>query len=115
VKSVINGRTVYNIYSLSGKLLHVRDEDPLDGGLLEKTDYIGMSGMSVVRAIQNQGLYYEHSDHLGSPVAQTYYTGGLATQTRYSPFGMAMDDPNLLKDQGGFTGHIKDSATGLNP
>lgn len=114
VKSTVNGRTVYNIYSLSGELLHVRDEDPLDGGLLEKTDYIGMGGMSVVRAIQNQGLYYEHSDHLGSPVAQTYSSGGIATQTRYTPFGMAMDDPNLLKDQGGFTGHIKDSATGLN-
>lgn len=114
VKSTVNGRTIYNIYSLSGKLLHVRDEDPLDGGLLEKTDYIAMGGMAVARAIQNQGLYYEHSDHLGSPVAQTYHTGGIATQSRYTPFGMAMDDPNLLKDQGGFTGHIKDSATGLN-
>ncbi|CAM3879449.1 RHS repeat-associated core domain-containing protein [Litorimonas haliclonae] len=30
------------------------------------------------------------------------------------PFGIAMDNPASLKDQAGFTGHIKDSATGLN-
>jgi len=76
---------------------------------------ITAGGMNIARARKGQGIYFDHSDHLGSPVAQTYKSnGGVATRTRYTPFGLAMDDPNLLKDQAGFTGHIKDSATGLN-
>ena len=114
VKSTVNGRTFYNVYSLSGELVHVHDENPLDGGLPERADYITAGGMSIARVRAGQGIYYEHSDHLGSAVAQTYTSGGIATRMRYTPFGLTLDDPNLLKDQAGFTGHIKDSATGLN-
>ena len=92
----------------------MHDEHPLDGGDPELTDYITAGGMNIARVRLGQGRYYEHSDHLGSPVTQTRNNGGLATRTRYTPFGLEMDTAGLLKDQGGFTGHIKDSATGLN-
>ena len=92
----------------------MHDEHPVDGGDPELTDYITAGGMNIARVRLGQGRYYEHSDHLGSPVTQTRNNGGLATRTRYTPFGLEMDTAGLLKDQGGFTGHIKDSATDLN-
>ena len=92
----------------------MHDEHPLDGGDPELTDYITAGGMNIARVRLGQGRYYEHSDHLGSPVAQTRTNGALATRTRYTPFGLEMDTVGLLKDQDGFPGHIKDSATGLN-
>jgi RHS repeat-associated protein len=48
-------------------------------------------------------------------VATTTSSGFLTAKERYTPFGETLDNPGLLSDQGGFTGHIKDSATGLNP
>ena len=82
VKSVINGRVIYNVYSLSGKLMHVHDEHPVDGGDPERTDYITAGGMSIARVRLGQGRYYEHSDHLGSLVAQSYNSGPIANRTR---------------------------------
>ncbi len=114
VKSVVNGRTLYNIYDASGALVHVADFNPLDGGANEYTDYIRAAGMEIGRIIGGQGFNYTHVDALGSPVAITNSLGAVTTRSRYTPFGLALDDPTLLKDHGGFTGHIKDSATGLN-
>lgn len=59
-------------------------------------------------------MFYEHNDHLGSSVATTNLFGAIDSRERYLPFGLGIDDPARLDDEAGFTGHIKDSATGLN-
>jgi|GEM_PF-5084912 len=63
---------------------------------------------------EGQGFQYVHTDAIGSAVATTDAVSAITSSTRYTPFGIALENPNILKDHGGFTGHIKDSATGLN-
>ena len=117
IKSTVNGRTIYNIYSRSGELVHI-DERPYTNAqgqqVAEKrTDYVKLGGMSVARVENKSDVVYIFSDHLGSPVATKRGTDAIKRE-RYTPFGIAMDDNPDLTNQAGFTGHIKDAATGLN-
>ncbi|WP_415812060.1 RHS repeat domain-containing protein [Litorimonas haliclonae] len=112
VKSVVNGRTIYNVYDASGALAHVH-ELAASGQPEKRTDYVKLNGMAIARVENKTTPIYSFSDHLGSPVA-VWKQGGSIERERYMPFGIAMDNPASLKDQAGFTGHIKDSATGLN-
>jgi len=57
---------------------------------------------------------FDHQDHLGSTVAATHMNGNVNARIRYAPFGLMMDDPKKLRDGAGYTGHLKDSDTGLN-
>ncbi len=118
VKSVINGRVIYNVYDNTGALIHVRKMAYGQEGE-ERSDYVKAAGKSIARLVRNGAsgahtAYFTFSDHLGSPVATMNGTTGVLETERYTPFGIAMDNPNALTDQAGFTGHIKDSATGLN-
>ncbi|CAM3879386.1 RHS repeat-associated core domain-containing protein [Litorimonas haliclonae] len=117
VRSVVNGRTIYNVYNMAGQLVHV-DERPYTDAQAQsvpekRTDYVKLNGMAIARVENKTTPIYSFSDHLGSPVA-VWKQGGSIERERYMPFGIAMDNPASLKDQAGFTGHIKDSATGLN-
>ena len=108
VKSVVNGKTIYNVYDASGSLVHIHKINDN-----EKITYIpGPEGP--VAMAKNGKAFYPHKDHLGSPVAGTKDTGAIDWRERYSPFGITGDNPTPLNDQAGFTGHIKDAATGLN-
>lgn len=59
-----------------------------------------------------QEIQYVHTDTLGSPVAITDSAGNVVEQEFYEPYG----NPTLhtADDSPGFTGHVADSATGLN-
>ncbi len=102
-----------------------KKKEAFNGDPLERSDYVKAAGQSIARLVRNGAsgahmTYYTFSDHLGSPVATMEYDPTITTaqvaieRERYTPFGIAMDNPNALTDQAGFTGHIKDSATGLN-
>jgi len=128
VRSVVNGKTIYNVYALeqvgqrpnnqsvgliisgkghgsgSGTLTHV---DAVTDN--KKTDYI-----SKVARISNGVITYLHPDHLGSAVSGTTSTGAMAWAERYTPFGETMLSPTANDNLDGYTGHIKDAATGLN-
>jgi len=128
VRSVVNGKTIYNVYALeqvgqrpnnqsvgliisgkghgsgSGTLTHV---DAVTDN--KKTDYI-----SKVARISNGVITYLHPDHLGSAVSGTTSTGAMAWTERYTPFGETMLSPTANDNLDGYTGHIKDAATGLN-
>jgi RHS repeat-associated protein len=96
-----------------------KKKEAFGGDPLERSDYVKAAGKSIVRLMRNGAsgahtAYFTFSDHLGSPVATMNGTTGVLETERYTPFGIAMDNPNALTDQAGFTGHIKDSATGLN-
>ncbi len=89
-------------------LAHV-EETTLGG---KTTDYVSGAGMTIARLIDGVPTYV-HSDHLGSPREFSTSAGGLAGWAHYSPFGVDYHS-NLPGDQAGFTGHIKDSDTGLS-
>ena len=104
VKSVVDGKTIYNVYDASGTLVHI---DKVTDG--KKIDYIG----KFVR-IENNVPTYLHMDHLGSAQTGTSANGTVAWREQYMPFGETMTNPLGNADLAGYTGHIKDSATGLN-
>jgi RHS repeat-associated protein len=107
VKSVINGKTRYNIYNLSGQLVHIYDLSKN-----EKTDYIKLGNMTIARVVNNQPTYL-HFDALGSPVGGTNSSGSVSFYEWYTPFGITLNNHSSNDNQAGFTGHIKDSDTGL--
>lgn len=53
---------------------------------------------------------YQHTDALGSPVAETNASGAVTVRHSYTPYGEAFNAPI---DGPGYTGHVMDAATGL--
>ena len=109
VKSVIakDGatKTIYNVYDASGTLVHV--DEHTDG---KYTDYIG----KIARVTNGGWATWLHMDHLGSAQTGTDMFGLVSWREQYTPYGETLTNPLSNNDQAGFTGHIKDSATGLN-
>lgn len=69
----------------------------------------------MARVVNKVWPTYVHGDHLGSPVTRTQTNGTiLPPREEYSPFGITLNNAPDLNNQAGFTGHIKDAATGLN-
>ena len=103
VKAVVAGKTIYNVYDAGGTLVHV--DETTDGNT---TDYIG----KIVR-IKNGTPTWLHMDHLGSAQTGSSATGGISWREQYTPYGTTLTNPASNNNQVGFTGHIKDNATGL--
>ena len=97
-----------NVYDAGGTLVHI--DNVTDG---KKTDYIKAGSLSIAR-IENNVPTYLHNDHLGSAQTGTNSAGNVIWREKYTPYGSSMNNPAANNDQAGFTGHIKDSATGLN-
>ena len=127
VKSILrnaDGRVIrYNMYSASGDLIFNVQIDQS----AENDDYVStyakMDGQTVARikSIGNPGINtyadeitYLHNDHLGSASVGTKLDGTQAWREDYSPFGVTMRNAAANDNQAGFTGHMKDSETGLN-
>ena len=115
VRSVVDNKLRYNVYDLSGRLSYVEEV----GTNVTGTSYVrgvggvgGGAGANLAR-IRNGQVSYLHSDHLGSNVAATNSSGTIEWQERHSPFGLSANPPAANDNQAGFTGHIKDSDTGL--
>ncbi|CAM9913636.1 unnamed protein product, partial [Chrysoparadoxa australica] len=114
VKQTINGETIYSVYSLDGTL---RYRDNVTTG--EATDYVrlGSSGPVVVRVGFVGGTItsrdYMLQDHLGSSSARVDSSGTVTWRESYTPFGETLNNPAGNADNPGFTGHIRDTATGL--
>ena len=108
VKSVVNGKTIYNIYDLSGSLVHI---DAVTKN--KKTDYVTGPSGSLAR-ITNNVVTYLHPDHLGTAMSTSNSSGTVACRDKYTPFGETVSAISCSEDLAGFTGHIKDKSTGLN-
>jgi RHS repeat-associated protein len=102
-------KATYSVYSIGGVLLHrhnVTDN--------VKTDYLPIGGSNTASVrIKNNSLFFQHLDHLGSPVAETNSSGDIRWRERYTPFGEKLDNPDENKNNQGYSGHITDDATGL--
>ncbi len=108
VKAVVNGKTIYSVYDASGALVHI---DAITDG--NKTDYVTGPSGSLAR-IKNNVVTYLHPDYLGSAQSGTNSAGSVLWREQYTPFGEELQGPAANNDQAGYTGHIRDSATGLN-
>ena len=113
-RSNINGQLIYNVYDLSGKLVHVDIHPDAAGAGGSRTDYI--PGFARIKTDDGDAdeISYMHDDHLGSASTVTGADGTLAWRESYTPYGETLLSPAANDNQGGFTGHIKDKATGLN-
>ena len=107
VKSVVNGKTTYSVYGLSGNLLYL---DKVTDN--KKIEYIHAAGKTIAR-IENGVPGYTHNDLLGSALSSTTSSGGIKWREQYTPFGEKWLNPSGNKDNVGFTGHIQDDRTGL--
>ncbi|WP_417690542.1 RHS repeat-associated core domain-containing protein [Pseudidiomarina sp.] len=108
VKQTVNGATIYNVYDQAGQLVHV---DKRDAG--KSTDYIHGAQGTLAR-ITNNAVTYLHHDSLGSAQSGTDSSGAILWLEAYTPYGEALNDVSANQDLAGFTGHIKDDATGLS-
>lgn len=108
VRQILNGEIIYSVYGLDGALLF---RDNATTG--ETTDFIAMGGHTVGRFDETGAFTYIHSDHLGSASAATDAAGNILWTESYTPFGEIRHDPAANRDETGYTGHIRDAASGL--
>lgn len=113
VKSVVNGRTIYNVYDASGALVHI---DAVHDN--KKTGYIS-GPMGTLARITNNTETYLHLNWCifwfpkiarGSAQAGTNSAGAISWREQYTPFGEEIVGTAANDNLGGFTGHIKDKA-----
>ena len=109
ISATINGETIYTVYSLSGQLLY---RDNITTGRHADTVTLGAGGMPIVR--WDVGLLnYLHQDHLGTSVAATLTNGNIHWRETYTPYGELLQGANYNRNRQGYTGHIRDTDTGL--
>ena len=91
------------VYSQGGQLLYIAPS----GGTATKYIYLHNH---VLAEVNGATITYDHTDALGSPVAQSNAAGSILTRTLYEPYGyIAVGSPRTI----GFTGHVNDNDTGL--
>ncbi len=110
--------SILSQYTLGGQLLYQHDDRKgkgiehvyLGGSLVATVDRLWAAGQTVTK--------YQHTEALGSPVAVTNSGGQVIERTNYEPYGKLIPDPSKVddppKDGPGYTGHVLDTATGLN-
>lgn len=105
-----NGASNYSYYSQGGQLLYESDLHRA-----ETRNHIHLGSRLVAtrqRANANGALTvrYQHTDALGSPVAETGANRAVLSRTEYEPYGLAL---NRVVDGVGYTGHVADGHSGL--
>ncbi|MEP3653900.1 MAG: RHS repeat-associated core domain-containing protein [Litorimonas sp.] len=112
VKSVVNGKTSYWVYDAAGQLVY-NDKVSLNRQL----QYIYSAGNSLARCkVEANGsckMRYLIRDYLGSVVQRNDPNGIVKASLSFKPFGEEIGTSSGT-DSMGFTGHIKDTDTGLN-
>ncbi|MFA6984817.1 MAG: Ig-like domain-containing protein [Arenimonas sp.] len=102
---------MYWIYSQSGQVLYTHESRRS-----RNLSYIYLGNTQVAtRAIALPGgaetISYQHTDSLGSIVAETNASGVVTKRNSYAPYGEAL--AWTVVDGTGYTGHVMDQATGL--
>lgn len=106
-----DGKTTFWIYSQSGQVLYTSE-----ARRSQNLSYIYLGNTQVAtRAVAwGTGLTsvrYQHTDALGSPVAETDQNKNIVKRNSYTPYGEAFGATVI--DGTGYTGHVMDRATGL--
>jgi len=104
-----SGKNRHYLYSQGGALAYLWDQ-----GTGERTQYIQLAGSLVAaRKVAGSGavsVRYQHTDALGSPVAETNEQAAVVLRTAYTPYGASI---GAAQDGVGYTGHVMDGSTGL--
>ena len=104
-----SGHNRHYLYSQGGALAYLWDQ-----GTGEYTQYIQLAGSLVATRKVDAGgaavVRYQHTDALGSPVAETNEQAVVVQRTAYTPYGASI---GAQKDGVGYTGHVMDGSTGL--
>ena len=112
VKQVVDGDTVYSIYSKSGQLLGRHN---VTGA--KTTDYLDIGGKTIAKLETLAGVSntrtYLHDDHLGTPSLGTKGDGTEKWRESYLPFGEKWLSDAANDNDRAFTGHVHDTASGL--
>lgn len=106
----VDGKTTFWIYSQAGQVLHT-SEARRNQNL--SYIYLGNSQVATRAVAWTDGavaVKYQHTDALGSPVAETNTAGVVVARHSYAPFGEAFAGAS---DGTGYTGHVMDQGTGL--
>ncbi|MFN3960022.1 MAG: RHS repeat-associated core domain-containing protein [Parvularculaceae bacterium] len=81
-----------------------------------KTDYVNVGGAALRLKKTGTGAFmpqYTHFDAQGSAVTATGPNGSSVWRERYAPFGEELLNAAGNANNTGYTGHLKDDATGL--
>ncbi|WP_443096771.1 RHS repeat-associated core domain-containing protein [Stenotrophomonas sp. PUT21] len=102
-----SGKNRHYLYSQGGALAYLWDQ-----GTGERTQYIQLAGSLVAarKVAGSGGVRYQHTDALGSPVAETNEQAAVVLRTAYTPYGASI---GAAQDGVGYTGHVMDGSTGL--
>ncbi|HMB58065.1 MAG TPA: RHS repeat-associated core domain-containing protein [Arenimonas sp.] len=106
-----NSTATYWIYSQSGQVLYTseaRRSQNLSYVYLGNTQ---VATRNVAWGTGTTTLRYQHTDALGSPVAETDADAHIVKRNTYAPYGEAYGSTNI--DGTGYTGHVMDHDTGL--
>lgn len=98
-----DGIGVYQ-YSRAGQLLYYEQSGQGNYELIYLTGRL-------LASRNKAGISYQHTDALGSPIAETSIAGIITARTDYGPFGQLLRAPPYSRI--GYTGHLHDAATGL--
>ena len=101
--SVTGTTNVLQVYTQAGQLLQTGPSGTTG------TRYIYLHN-HVLAEVAGASVIYDHTDALGSPVAQTSSTGAVINTTTYEPYGYVSAG---TKHNIGFTGHVNDTETGM--
>ncbi len=105
---------IFSQYASRGQLMYQRNERP---GVAKDIDQIYLGGSLVAQRETPVGggvatVKYQHTDALGSLVAVTDQGRNVIERMAYESFGTTIGGP--AKDGPGYTGHVRDAATGMN-
>jgi RHS repeat-associated protein len=120
--TAVNGRATYLYDGLGHRFSTVTSTTNVvqvytQAGQLLQTGAAGTTGTRyiylhnrVLAEVAGGTVTFNHTDALGSPVAQTSGTGALLNNTTYEPYGYVSAG---TKHNIGFTGHVNDNESGL--
>lgn len=106
-----DGKTTFWIYSQSGQVLYTSE-----ARRSQNLAYIYLGNTQVATRAVAWGsgtptVRYQHTDALGSTVAETDASGNVVKRNSYTPYGETFG--TTVIDGTGYTGHVMDRATGL--
>ncbi|TKR31119.1 RHS repeat-associated core domain-containing protein [Luteimonas gilva] len=107
-----SGTVTVSQYSQAGQLFY--DENT---STVLRNEYVYLSGSLLAKretvwsATGATTVKYQHTDALGTPVAETDAAGAVIQRSEYDPYGRLNNRP--LTNGPGYTGHYQDAATGL--
>jgi RHS repeat-associated protein len=106
-----DGKTTFWIYSQSGQVLYTSE-----ARRNQNLAYIYLGNTQVATRAVAWGsgtatIRYQHTDALGSPVAETDILRNIVKRNSFTPYGETFG--STVVDGTGYTGHVMDRATGL--